>query len=224
MEIRVDFALRIILMPRVLHNTVGCHPLLHTEAHEITHLYASPAHADRGHAQSRIVDEHEASRRLGLTFPVLVRHPDKHPVFQSHPRAVITSSSLPSLSPLRKLDIRSAALRSCWPRHPRSGQRWLRSPVILTATSLYLCAGLSLSLVRYATRLRCQQVACAPSAHAHVILELRRVATTEHPTCNHRVRRRAEVDLRCEILMDTRASQVCERRTGCDHVTSAQCL
>ena len=29
----------------------------------------------------------EASRRLGLTFPVLVRHPDKRPVFQSHPRA-----------------------------------------------------------------------------------------------------------------------------------------
>ena len=27
-----------------------------------------------------------------------------------------------------------------------------------------------------------------------------------------------------EILIDTRASQVCERRTGCDHVTSAQCL
>jgi len=186
-------------MPRVLHNTLGCHPFLHTEAHEITHLCASPAHAravaHRTRAQN-IVDEHEASRRLGLTFPVLVRHPDKHPVFQSHPRAVITSSSLPSLSPLRKLDIRSAALRSCWPRHPRSGQRWLRSPVILTATSLYLCAGLSLSLVRDATRLRCQQVACAPSAHAHVILELRRVATTEHPTCNHRFRRRAEVDLR----------------------------
>ena len=182
-------------MPRVLHNTLGCHPLLHTEAHEIAHLCASPAHA-RAHTR-RIVDEHEASRRLGLTFPVLVRHPDKHPVFQSHPRAVITSSSLPSLSPLRKLDIRSAALRSWLAlRHPRSGQRWLRSPVILTATSLYLCAGLSLSLVRDATRLRCQQVACAPSAHAHVILELRRVATTEHPTCNHRVRRRAEVDLR----------------------------
>mmetsp|Transcript_14463 Transcript_14463/g.43063 ORF Transcript_14463/g.43063 Transcript_14463/m.43063 type:complete len:193 (+) Transcript_14463:1078-1656(+) len=167
-------------------------PHIRAELWTSTRDEASPAHA---HTR-RIVDEHEASRRLGLTFPVLVRHPDKHPVFQSHPRAVITSSSLPSLSPLRKLDIRSAALRSCWPRHPRSGQRWLRSPVILTATSLYLCAGLSLSLVRDATRLRCQQVACAPSAHAHVILELRRVATTEHPTCNHRFRRRAEVDLR----------------------------
>ena len=70
-------------MSRVLHNTLGCHPLLHTEAHEITHLYqrATPV---------KIVDEHEASRRLGLTFPVLVRHPDKHPVFQSDPRARVT--------------------------------------------------------------------------------------------------------------------------------------
>ena len=80
-------------------------------------------------------------------------------------------------------------------RHPRSGRRWLRSPGILTATSLYLCAGLSRSLVRDAGRLRRQQVACAPSAHAHVILELRRVATAEHPTCNHRVRRKAESHL-----------------------------
>ena len=89
MEIRVDFALRIILMPRVLHNTLGCHPLLHTEAHEITHLCASLTRSrTRTHAQN-IVDEHEASRRLGLTFPVLVRHPDKRPVFQSHPRACV---------------------------------------------------------------------------------------------------------------------------------------
>eukprot|EP00966_Prymnesium_polylepis_P054936 1269883-Prymnesium_polylepis.1 len=48
-------------MPRVLHNTVGCHPLRHTEAHKITHLCAS--------RPRKIVDEHEASRRLGLTFP-----------------------------------------------------------------------------------------------------------------------------------------------------------
>ena len=49
---------------------------------------------------------------------------------------VITSSSLPSLSPLRKLDIPAARSALGWPclRHPRSGQRWLRSPVILTAT------------------------------------------------------------------------------------------
>ena len=66
-------------MPRVLHNTLGCHPLLHTEAHEITHRL-----------RLKIVDEHEASRRLGLSFPVLVRHPDKHPVFQSDPRARVT--------------------------------------------------------------------------------------------------------------------------------------
>jgi hypothetical protein len=38
MEVRVDFELRIILMPRVLHDTLGCHPLLHTEADEIAHL------------------------------------------------------------------------------------------------------------------------------------------------------------------------------------------
>eukprot|EP00966_Prymnesium_polylepis_P300839 6951534-Prymnesium_polylepis.1 len=78
-------------MPRVLYNTLNCHLLLHTEAHEITHLCASPAHAGT-HAHTRadnIVDEHDASRRLGLTFPVLVRHPNKHPVFPSHPRACV---------------------------------------------------------------------------------------------------------------------------------------
>eukprot|EP00966_Prymnesium_polylepis_P319016 7368265-Prymnesium_polylepis.1 len=37
-------------MPRVLHNTLGCHPMLHTEPHEITHLCASPAHA-RAHTR-----------------------------------------------------------------------------------------------------------------------------------------------------------------------------
>eukprot|EP00966_Prymnesium_polylepis_P140103 3236488-Prymnesium_polylepis.1 len=47
-----------------------------------------PRHARAAHAQ-RIVDEHEASRRLGLNFPVLVRHPDKHPVFESHSRACV---------------------------------------------------------------------------------------------------------------------------------------
>eukprot|EP00966_Prymnesium_polylepis_P032352 752552-Prymnesium_polylepis.1 len=46
-------------MPRVLHNTLGCHPLLHTEAHESTHLCASLTRS-RAHAQN-IVDEHEAS-------------------------------------------------------------------------------------------------------------------------------------------------------------------
>eukprot|EP00966_Prymnesium_polylepis_P196768 4559457-Prymnesium_polylepis.1 len=49
-------------MPQVLHNTLGCHPLLHTEAHKIAHLCASPAHA---HTR-RIVDEHEGR---GLSPP-----------------------------------------------------------------------------------------------------------------------------------------------------------
>eukprot|EP00966_Prymnesium_polylepis_P222231 5141787-Prymnesium_polylepis.1 len=39
-------------MPQVLHNTVSCQPLLHTEAHEITHLCASPHPLTRAHAQN----------------------------------------------------------------------------------------------------------------------------------------------------------------------------
>eukprot|EP00966_Prymnesium_polylepis_P222786 5153781-Prymnesium_polylepis.2 len=60
-------------MPQVLHNTLGCHPLLHTKAHEITHLCASLG----AHAHT-LVDEHE--RGLAPPRPdlpaVLVRHPD----------------------------------------------------------------------------------------------------------------------------------------------------
>eukprot|EP00966_Prymnesium_polylepis_P057875 1340383-Prymnesium_polylepis.1 len=61
-----------------------------------------------------------------------------------------------------------------------------------------------MSLVRDASRLHCQQVACAPSARAHVILELRCVATTEHPTCNHRARRRAEAYLSSSKIREHR--------------------
>jgi hypothetical protein len=58
----------------------------------------TPLRLTRSRAHTRrIVDEHEASRHLGLTFPVLVRHPDKHPVFQSHPRACVIIA-LPSTS------------------------------------------------------------------------------------------------------------------------------
>ena len=60
MEVRMHFALRIILMPRVLHNTLGCHPLLHTEAHEITHLCASPA------ARARTARAENCGRARGL--------------------------------------------------------------------------------------------------------------------------------------------------------------
>ena len=175
------------------------------------------------------MDEHEASRRLGLTFPVLVRHPDKRPVFQSHRHA--PSSRHRRYQVCRRFASWTSDRPLCalgWPcAIRRSGQRWLRSPFILTATSLYLCAGLSLSLVRDATRLRCQQVACAPSAHAHVILELRRVATTEHPTCNHRVRRRAEADLRSSYIREHRRSvrgelgvTISPARNACDDVVN----
>eukprot|EP00966_Prymnesium_polylepis_P059493 1379025-Prymnesium_polylepis.1 len=95
-------------MPRVSHNTLGCHPFLHTEAHEITTCHLSAAQLTRTLAE--LWPEHEASRRFGLTFPVLMRHPDKRTCLpKSSTRLryncvishVITSSSLPSLSPLR---------------------------------------------------------------------------------------------------------------------------
>eukprot|EP00966_Prymnesium_polylepis_P229112 5301855-Prymnesium_polylepis.1 len=107
-------------MHRVLYNTLGCHPLLQTEAHEITHLSVTSApHRSRAHAQN--YGPSTRPRAASLTFPVLVRHPDKrtclpksstrlrYNCITSH---VITASELPSLSPLRKLDILSAALRS----------------------------------------------------------------------------------------------------------------
>eukprot|EP00966_Prymnesium_polylepis_P198999 4611455-Prymnesium_polylepis.1 len=49
-------------MPRVFHNTLGCHQSLHTEAHAITHLCASPL---TPHTRG-IVDQHEGR---GLASP-----------------------------------------------------------------------------------------------------------------------------------------------------------
>eukprot|EP00966_Prymnesium_polylepis_P019805 456490-Prymnesium_polylepis.1 len=56
-------------MPRVVHNTLGCHPLLHTEAHESTHHCASPrsrAHADLFFESSIFNDKHPARGTRGV--------------------------------------------------------------------------------------------------------------------------------------------------------------